>query len=217
MVDTRESQVARAHHTFLASPLRRLPAILLLTAALLSLAEPAMPSSKQLAFIPPDYPVPPKSNTLLFYLQRSNNSNTVVYEANLRENGELDQDDPVKVYWIRYNTNGERRALKTTERLFAFGVVSEKIRRNDFRVHVVSYEARKARVFIDTDGKPKATMNVAGRPAILRWAYVTVDNDGVTPSVLAVDVFGEDMVTGKMLHERITPRENDLANDERAE
>lgn len=165
----------------------------------------------------PDYPTPPKTDTLLFYLQRSNNSNTVVYEANLRRNGELDTGDPVKVSWIRYNTNGKRRALKTTERLFAFGVVSEKVRRNDFRVHLVSYESRKARVFIGKDGKPRATMQIAGRPAILRWAYATVDTDGVAPSVLKVDLFGEDLATGKALHERLSPQDAQAADDQRPE
>lgn len=184
---------------------------------MLSLTGPALPSSKQLALVLPNYPIPPKSDTLLFYLQRSNNSNTVVYEANLRRNGELDTSDPVKVYWIRYNTNGKRRDLKTTERLFAFGVVSEKVRRNDFRVHLVSYENRKARVFIDKDGKPRATMKIDGRQAILRWAYATVDTGGVTPSVLKVDLFGEDLATGKALHERLTPQDTETANDQRTE
>lgn len=209
--------MTRARYRFLASPLRRLATACLLAAALMPFAGPAMPSSKQLALILPDYPIPPKSDTMLFYLQRSNNSNTVVYEANLRRSGELNQDNPVKVYWIRYNTNGKRRALKTTERLFAFGVESERIRRNEFRVHLVSYEERKARVFIDKDGRPRATMKVAGRQAILRWAYVTVDTGGVTPSVEKVDLFGEDLATGKMLHERITPQDANSADDQRPE
>jgi hypothetical protein len=217
MVDIRESQVAGARYLFLASPLRRLAAACLLAAVLLPVAGPAMPSSKQLALMLPDYPIPPKSDTLLFYLQRSNNSNTVIYEANLKRAGELNHDKPVKVYWIRYNTNGKRRPLKTTERLFAFGVESEQVRKNDFRVHLVSYEERKARVFIGKDGKPRATMTVAGRPAILRWAYVTVDTDGVTPSVEKVDLFGEDLATGKMVHEQITPQDANSADDQRPE
>lgn len=197
--------------------LRALAATCVIAMALLPAAVSANSPSNQVALILPDYPVPPRSDTLLFYLQRSNNSNTVVYEANLRKNGELDHDKPVKVYWIRYNTNGERRALKTSERLFAFGVVSEKIRQNEFFVHLVSYEERKARVFIDKDGKPRATMEISGRPALLRWAYVTVDTDGVTPSVLRVDLFGEDLATGETLHERFMPRDTKTVDAQRPE
>jgi len=217
MVDTGKNRVARARYLSCSLPLRRLASVCLIVAAALSLAWPATSSPKQLALVLPDYPVPPKSDTLLFYLQRSNNSNTVVYEANVKRNGQLDQDEPVNVYWLRFNTNGERRALKTTERLFAYGVESERLRKNEFHVNLVSYEDRKARVFIGRDGKPRAAMDVDGRPAILRWAYVTVDTDGVTPKVLKVDLFGEDMVTGKMLHERITPKNANAANDQQAE
>lgn len=217
MVVTGKSRVARARYLSCVSPLRCLASVCLLAAAILAPAWSTLAYSKQLALILPDYPVPPKSDALLFYLQRSNNSNTVVYEANLKSNGQLDPDQPVKVYWLRFNTNGERRPLKTTERLFAYGVESEQIRKNEYSVNLVSYEDRKARVFIGKDGKPKATMNVNGRPAVLRWAYVTVDTDGVTPKVLKVDLFGKDMATGRMLHERITPKDANVANDQQAE
>ena len=55
----------------------------------------------------PDYPVPPTSDKHLFYLQRSTNANTVVYDANFSGSGRLDHFRPVTVYWLRYHTTGD--------------------------------------------------------------------------------------------------------------
>jgi hypothetical protein len=154
---------------------------------------------------PPEYPIPPTSDTLLFFLQRSNNSNTVVYEANLEKDGSLDFDRPVNVYWIRYNTTGKRRKLNTAERVFAYGVVTERMGDNDYLVHLVSHEDRKARVNLDGNGKPRAIMKISGQRAILRAAFVKVKGGGSTPTVVHVDVFGVNLETGQPLHERFKP------------
>lgn len=60
-------------------------------------------------------PKPPVSPNLLFYLQRSKDSNTVVYEANVAANHTLDADKPVDVYWIRYAEDGQRKKLSALQ------------------------------------------------------------------------------------------------------
>ena len=48
------------------------------------------------------FPTPAGNPKQLFYLQRTSNTNTIVYELNYK-NGLLDEDEPVHVFWIRYN------------------------------------------------------------------------------------------------------------------
>lgn len=155
----------------------------------------------------PDYPVPPASERRLFYLQRSSNANTVVYDARLLAPGQLDPKRPVDVYWLRYNTSGERKSLNFAERSFAYGVDATPV--NDalggFRVRIVAMEERPFRVFVDQDGKAQAIMKLAGRPARLRSVYLQLADGGLLPDVRYIDVFGTELATGRPLHERIVP------------
>ncbi|MGE5424413.1 MAG: DUF4833 domain-containing protein, partial [Syntrophothermus sp.] len=56
-----------------------------------------------------DYPVPKRDKKLLFYVQRTHNRNTIIYELNLNSNGKPDKEDPLVPSWIRYEEGGERK------------------------------------------------------------------------------------------------------------
>ena len=155
----------------------------------------------------PDYPVPPADANRLFFLQRSSNSNTVVYDANLTPDGKLDPERPVEVYWLRYNTTGERRALNFIERHLAYGVESRPADDGEgaFTVNIVAFKERRLLVFLDEEGRVRATTTIAGRPARLRRLFVEVVEGSLLPAVVHVDIFGEDAKTGAALHERFVP------------
>ncbi|MBI9065580.1 MAG: DUF4833 domain-containing protein, partial [Marinilabiliaceae bacterium] len=82
---------------------------------LLFLFHPGTPS-------PDRYPVPDKTPAHLFYIQRSLNENTVIYEANFDDQGLLNKAHPIKVYWILYEEEGAVEELSYLERKFAYGV-----------------------------------------------------------------------------------------------
>ena len=155
----------------------------------------------------PDYPVPPTSDKHLFYLQRSTNANTVVYDANFSGSGRLDHFRPVTVYWLRYHTNGEKRALNFFERNLAYGVESEAAgdSKGGYLVNLVSLKTRIFRVLRDNAGKVQATMKIGGRLARLCSIYVNVTGGGLFPDVHYIDIYGTDLETGKPVYERYKP------------
>ena len=57
------------------------------------------------------FPVPVGIKNQLFYLQRTTNTNTIIYSLNVNDKGELDESTPVKVFWIRYPEGGMRKEL----------------------------------------------------------------------------------------------------------
>src|SRR5437763_9064848 len=69
----------------------------------------------------PEYPVP-NEPYMLYYIERSVNSNTVVYAAHTDSRGRIDPDTPVDAYWRWYNVDGHRKPLNLIERLIAYGV-----------------------------------------------------------------------------------------------
>ena len=50
------------------------------------------------------FPKPEKTN-MLFYVQRTFNINTLIYELNIDDKQELNTTEPIKIYWVNYATN----------------------------------------------------------------------------------------------------------------
>jgi hypothetical protein len=70
-----------------------------------------------------NYPTPPHNAKSLFYIQRSGNISTVVYEANTAaKNMAFDAQNPIHVYWICYQEDSKTMELNYLERKFAYGV-----------------------------------------------------------------------------------------------
>ena len=152
-----------------------------------------------------DFPVPSEPNQV-FYVQRSLNSNTIIYTARIDADGRLDPKRPVDVYWRRYNDDGERKELSSLERSMAFGVKSEPVagQPGSYMIRVVSYPKRAALLKI-VDGVPRLEMKVAGVAAKLDHAYLDVDDSGSVPSVNRVDLYGIELATGKPVKESFKP------------
>ena len=103
------------------------------------------------------FPVPPKSDKLLFYIQRSPNINTIMYELNVDEKGVLNKEEPIHVYWIRYADEIKKNAeLSYIQRKYAYGVTTRLIdaEKQIYQVYFVSYSKRNIYLI-----KSKMTVN----------------------------------------------------------
>jgi len=155
---------------------------------------------------PVNYPVPPDSNVRLFYLQRSTNPNTVVYDANLLTKTQLKAEQPVEIYWLRYNTNGKRRDLSFAERNFAYGLNFDPIDNSDaYLITLMAYSGRGIRVFVDKDGKAVAQTKINGKTAQLQRIYIDVDGSGFWSSVNYIELSGISVSNGARVVERFNP------------
>ena len=179
----------------------------LLAAAFILLATCACALADAKLWARDDFPIPPETPTRLFFIQRSTNPNTVVYEARLRADGKLDPQRPIHAYWMRYYSTGERRALNFVEENFAYGPLAEADsgQPGTWAVRFAGYGARDIRLRLDASGRPMLLAEVAGRRARLVSAYLHVHEGRMWPSVTAADVYGVDLATGAALHERIVP------------
>lgn len=150
-----------------------------------------------------DFPVPPYSKKSLFYIHRSPNPNTVIYEVNLTDKNVIDPKNPVKVYWIRYGEKGQYRELNYIERTFAYGVKAEPI---DSKLYNVEFNADKDKSFhvsVDERGQALATMVISGKRAKLTKIFVQVAEEGWWPKIAYVEFFGVDIETNKPAYEKM--------------
>lgn len=178
-------------------------------AGLLALAfsAPSQAATQSFCSDDPRYPAPQDEN-LVFYLQLSDKTDTVVYAVNRRADGTADTSDPVQVYWRMYEQGGEKRALTFLQRSLAFGVqlTPSKDIPGDYIARLNAYPNIPVLVAESGDGTVQAYMSIAGKPAQLVCVYVERRIQlGFVPQVLYIDFFGRDLADGKKVVGRLKP------------
>ncbi|MDA3904806.1 MAG: DUF4833 domain-containing protein [Bacteroidales bacterium] len=154
---------------------------------------------------PIEYPIPPNSSEMLFYIQRNHNKNTIVYTANFDKEGNLIEDKPIDVYWIRYEEDGRRMELREIEKIFAYGVKSSKIEttNNQYKIKLVADEKRDLLLVQQAPFKAVVHTLINNKPSQLNHLYIFADNSGFWPKVKYIELFGKDISNGENFYEKI--------------
>lgn len=151
------------------------------------------------------FPTPPETEKSLFFLQRSQNANTIQYDINLETDGSINSDDPIDVYWLRYNGNGERRDLKWVERKMAFGVRHKQLGNGVFEIKMIAYDDRRIIVHQNSEGEIDAKMKINGRTVRFKNIFIDMVENGWFPTIKSIELFGQDLQTGEKVYERFNP------------
>ena len=151
------------------------------------------------------FPVPPVSTNQLFYLQRTSNKNTIVYDLNIK-NGALVTDDPVHVYWIRYSDQGQRQELSYIQRTFAYGIKATALANNSgYEMHFVSY--KKYPLYLvksAADNKYRVYTTVNAKTVVLNRIFIKLNGGSFwSPKVEYVEIKGIDPANGKEVTDRL--------------
>jgi hypothetical protein len=164
----------------------------------------AQKKSKATALI---FPIPSPTPNRLFYIQRSNNANTVIYDANVLKNNTLNVKEPVHTYWIRYAEGGGVEELSTIQRTLAYGLHTSKVKNaiDTFEGHFFAYRKRKFIVKLDANKHPIALFQINGKMQILDHVWVQVEEAGLTPKIPFIELFGRDVKTGLAVYEKFVP------------
>ncbi len=154
---------------------------------------------------PKNYPVPPKTQNRLFYIQRNHNKNTVIYDAEFDKNGKLIKDDPVDVYWIRYQEHGQRMDLRLIEKKFAFGDKCKPLKSNPeyFLLKLAATDKKVLLLKQTASFKAAVYTKINGKISALNHLYIFADNSGVWPDVKYIELFGKDVKTGQKTYEKL--------------
>lgn len=153
------------------------------------------------------YPVPAVSPNQLFYIQRSSNINSIIYDANLGIDKKLDPKNPVHTYWILYTQGGKKQELTGIQRTLAYGLHTKATtgELGSYDGYFFAYRKRKFVVKTNTKGEPIALFPINGKMQILKKVFVKVDESGMMPSVISVELWGRDVGTDKEVYEKFKP------------
>jgi len=163
---------------------------------------------KQPAFNEADtFPVPAAYDKLMFYVQRTPNTNTIMYELNYKDNGELDEDRPIHVYWLRYTEPGvPKKELNFIQRKYAYGLKTKKISEHHWELRFVSYQKRPLHLMQATNGRYYVFASINETNAALKRVYLKIDGGSFwSPNVVYIELKGTDAATGQVIAERIKP------------
>lgn len=138
------------------------------------------------------FPIPDNTSERLFYIQRSLNANTIVYDANFDENGMLNQEKPVKVYWIRFEENDAIMELRRIEKWLAFGVEAERLVNEnfDFRVHIAALDNRWFYIKQKEKYQCSVFIKQGQKYLALDHIFVNSDPDNYLSVIQSVEVYG---------------------------
>ncbi|HQW21849.1 MAG TPA: DUF4833 domain-containing protein [Bacteroidia bacterium] len=156
------------------------------------------------------YPVPPTTENSLFYVQRSKNTNAIVYDLNRLPDGTPDPKNPISIYWIRYAVDSTKEELSYIQQKYAYGLVSRPYnnQKNAYVLQFVSYD--KKNFYLLPTGVPKkyaAFTNINGKLAELKKVFIML-NGGTFwfPTIEYIEMVGKDPTTHQIITERFVPK-----------
>lgn len=154
-----------------------------------------------------NYPIPVKTDKLLFYFQRSHNKNTIVYELNILPDGKINISKPVNTYWIRYEEGGIKKELSFMQRI-AFGLQWHRIdkAKETFILHFNSFKKRDI-YLLKAGSNYKAYIAINGELAELTKMYIKSENNsfGFPLKVKYIEIAGINPKNGKSVSEKYIP------------
>jgi len=138
----------------------------------------------------------------LFFIERSKNKNVVQYDIRLTEKKDLSERKPVIAYWVL--ENGHREELNSIEKEYAYGIArQEKLAQDKIKVILAAFKSLEIIVERINDSF-KAVISINGTESILQRIYIKSEETRAgLPTVLYVDLFGQNKKTGLPIRERI--------------
>ena len=154
--------------------------------------------------LPEHYPTPASTSELLFYIQRNQNENTVIYEINRDKSGYVNLELPMVAYWKQYTMGGKIKGLNYIQNKLAYGYTSKIITPDAIQFNFVSYKDINFYVVKEEGSKNyRVSCKINNRNSILKNIYVYAHELGVFPDVKFIELYGEELETGFPVYQKI--------------
>ncbi len=155
------------------------------------------------------FPVPTGIKNMLFYVQRSLNKNTIIYQLNTNENEEVNVEEPIKMYWINYAGKSDKEMLNYIQRKYAYGlsVKMTDSEKKTFCFNFVSYKSQSLYLIKSPIDKKYHTLSYFNNRLIdINRIYIHIEGGTFWyPKVKYIEVFGKDIHKNEEIVEKIIP------------
>lgn len=138
--------------------------------------------------LPENYPTPDVLD-MAFYIQRNHNRNTIIYTLNRNANGDLVQEQPLNVFWLRYSQEGQTQELNKIHKL-VYGYRSWKLNSETFKFQMVAYPRQDFFLAKDENGKFQVSTQLGDEMVSISNIYAFAEESGVFPQVDYIEFYG---------------------------
>ncbi len=154
------------------------------------------------------FPIPPVNKNMMFYLQRTPNTNTIIYALNFKNDNTINENTPIKVYWIRYTEPGQPiKGLSAIQRQFAYGIKSKKIASNTWDLRMVAYDKLPITLRKNTNGTFNTYITINGTECIFKKAYIKVDGGTFwSPNIPYIEIYASDKQGRQLSYKILNPK-----------
>ncbi len=155
------------------------------------------------------FPKPEKTKSLLFYVQRTFNTNTLMYELNTDDKGNINLTEPIKIHWVNYATNGSSEGLNYIQRKYAYGldIKLTDAEKKSYVFNFVSYKKKQLYLMKSpTDNRYDVYIEINHKLVVLNSIFIQIEGGTFwVPKVKYLEVTGKDVTKGEDVVEKIIP------------
>jgi len=156
-----------------------------------------------------DFPIPVGRDNMLFYIQRTINKNTLIYELNLTEKNSVNVVEPIKTYWVNYATDGKEEPLNFVQRKYAYGLEYSiiDIGKQTFAFNFVSYKKQQLYLIKHEKTHRFGVYTKINKTTVkVNRIYVHIEGGSFWfPKVTYILLSGINNATGEPITEKIIP------------
>jgi hypothetical protein len=147
----------------------------------------------------------PRDPGQVFYIQRSMNPNTVVYQARYSQDGKLLPKVPLRAYWRRYAEEGQKRDLFVYERVFAYGISARRKREaGRWSARFAALPDLPAELRQEGPNDAALWSRIEGRDYRLIYGFLDLDESGMIPKVERLRLVTHDKDAGQFVTHMIS-------------
>lgn len=142
----------------------------------------------------------------LFKIERSKDSNEIIYDINITPSGNLNLTNPVNIYWIKHSRNHKITPLTWIQKKFAYGLKFLSKNESEVKFRFVSYRKRDFVIKKNTKGDYQVFTNSYNKEVSVSRIYIQIDGGTFwVPKITKVELYVTDAITGESTIEIINP------------
>lgn len=158
--------------------------------------------------------IAPKNNSevdsqTLFTISRSKDANEIWYTLNTNENGDLNKENPIKVYWLKKTENNSTKPLTWIQNQYAYGISgleTENNKKDTWKFQFVSSDLHTFELRKTSDNQYKVFTKFNSTEIEVSRIFIQIDGGSFwLPMVSYVKIFGVEVKSGNQIVETIIP------------
>jgi hypothetical protein len=142
----------------------------------------------------------------LFHIGRSRDANIIKYDINLDSKGNINTENPIKIYWVRYTDDNKIEGLSYIQNKLAYGVNLLSVQKNEVKFQFVSYEKKSFTIKKNSSGIYKVYTDLKSKQVEVEDIFVQiVGGTFMIPKIAYVKLHWKESKNNKEGDEYIKP------------